>query len=101
MDKNIRLSMLLELYGKLLTPKQYDAIDFYYNQNLSLGEIAENEGITRQGVRKNLLEAEKNLFDYESKLHFLDERLARNKLLEELISETKDSKLKEKLQRLL
>ncbi len=101
MDKNIKLSMLLEVYGKLLTPKQYDAVDFYYNQNLSLGEIAENEGITRQGVRKNLLEGEKNLLEFEEKLHFLEEKLARNSIIEELIKETKDIKVKEELQKLL
>ena len=101
MDKNIKLSMLLDIYGKLLTEKQFDAVDFYYNQNLSLGEIAENEGITRQGVRKNLLEGEKNLLDFEDKLHFLEEKLAKNKMIEELIKETEDIKFKEKLQKLL
>jgi predicted DNA-binding protein YlxM (UPF0122 family) len=101
MDKNIKLSMLLDIYGKLLTEKQFDAVDFYYNQNLSLGEIAENEGITRQGVRKNLLEGEKNLLEFEDKLHFLEEKLAKNKMIEELIKETEDIKFKEKLQKLL
>ena len=90
MDKNIRLSMLLEMYGKLLTNKQYDVADLYYNQNLSLSEIADDMQITRQGVRKSLVEAEKNLFAFEEKLHYLEEKLARNKIIEELIKETED-----------
>ena len=61
MDKNIKVSMLLEMYGKLLTDKQVDVIDLYYNQNLSLSEIAEELNITRQGVRKSLVDGEKKL----------------------------------------
>ena len=101
MEKNIHISMLLEIYGKLLTPKQYDVIDLYYNQNLSLAEIAEGENITRQGVRKNLVDAENKLFDYEEKLQVLKQKLERAEIIEELLKETEDVSLKEKLQSLL
>ena len=101
MEKNIHISMLLETYGKLLTEKQYDVIDLYYNQNLSLSEIAEEEDITRQGVRKNLVDAENKLFDYEEKLLILKQRLHRVEIIEELIKETEDVSFKEKLQKLL
>ena len=101
MDKNIHISMLLELYGKLLTDKQYDAVDLYYNQNLSLSEIAEEFGITRQGVRKNLIEGENKLFDYEEKLTFLKQKLERDEVLNEIIDSTKDNALREKLINLL
>ena len=101
MEKNIHISMLLEIYGKLLTPKQYDVIDLYYNQNLSLAEIAEGENITRQGVRKNLVDAENKLFDYEEKLQVLKQKLERVEIVENLLQETEDVSLKEKLQRLL
>ena len=101
MEKNIHISMLLETYGKLLTEKQYDVIDLYYNQNLSLSEIAEEENITRQGVRKNLVDAENKLFDYEEKLLFLKQRLRRVEIIEELIKETEDVSFKERLQKLL
>lgn len=101
MEKNIHISMLLEIYGKLLTPKQYDVIDLYYNQNLSLAEIAEGENITRQGVRKNLVDAENKLFDYEEKLQVLKQKLEREEVIEELLKETEDVSLKEKLQSLL
>jgi len=100
-EKNIHISMLLEIYGKLLTPKQYDVIDLYYNQNLSLAEIAEGENITRQGVRKNLVDAENKLFDYEEKLQVLKQKLERVEIVENLLQETEDVSLKEKLQRLL
>lgn len=101
MEKNIHISMLLETYGKLLTPKQYDVIDLYYNQNLSLAEIAEGENITRQGVRKNLIDAENKLFDYEEKLQLLKQKLEREEIIKELLQETEDVSLKEKIQRLL
>ncbi len=66
--------MLLDLYGEALTVKQRDYLNFYYNDDLSLSEIAENEGInegiTRQGVRDAIKRAEALLFDMESKLKF-------------------------------
>ena len=100
MEKNIHVSMLLEIYGKLLTQKQYDVVDFYYNQNLSLAEIAESENITRQGVRKNLVDAENKLFDYEEKLQLLKKKLQRAEIIEELLEKTEDVTWKEKLQML-
>ena len=51
MEKHIEISMLVEIYGKLLTEKQYQVISDYYNEDLSLSEIAENNNISRQGVR--------------------------------------------------
>lgn len=70
MANNIEISMLLDLYGETLTTKQRDYLNFYYNDDLSLSEIAENEGITRQGVRDAIKRAEALLFDMESKLKF-------------------------------
>ncbi len=101
MEKNIKMSMLLDMYGNLLTAKQLDTLDLYYNQNLSLSEIAEDAGITRQGVRKILVDGEKNLLDYESKLGFLEKKLKNDKIIEELIKETEDVNFKEKLEKLL
>ena len=51
MAKNLEIAVLLDLYGDMLTEKQRDFLGYYYNDDLSLSEIAENEGITRQGVR--------------------------------------------------
>ena len=71
MEKNVKISILLDIYGKLLTQKQYKLLDDYYNNDLSLSEIAENENITRQAVRDNLKKGENNLFEYEEKLGFM------------------------------
>lgn len=101
MDKSIHVSMLLEIYGKLLTDKQYDVIDLYYNQNLSLSEIAEETNITRQGVRKNLVDAENKLFDFEEKVCFLKEKLERQEIIEKIIGMTKDGETLKELQKLL
>ena len=81
-ENSIKLSILLEIYGKLLTEKQYDMLNDYYNNDLSLAEIAENENITRQAVRDNLKKGERKLFDYEEKL----EIMKRNKMQEEQIA---------------
>ena len=101
MEKNVKMSMLLEIYGKLLTDKQQDVLDLYYNQNLSLAEIAEDANITRQGVRKILLGGENKLLDYETKLAILSTKLKNTKIIEELIKETKDIDFKDKLKKLL
>ncbi len=68
MAKNLEIVGLLDLYGDMLTEKQRDFLGYYYNEDLSLSEIAENEGITRQGVRDAIKRAEAQLFDMESKL---------------------------------
>lgn len=68
MAKNYEVAMLLDLYGDMLTQKQCAFLGHYYNDDLSLSEIAENEGITRQGVRDAIKRAESQLFDMESKL---------------------------------
>ena len=101
MEKSIKISMLLELYGKLLTEKQADTVDLYYNQNLSLSEIAEELNITRQGVRKNLVYAEDKLFDFEEKLCFLKQKLEQNEIINEVIEKIDNDVLKDKLSKLL
>ena len=70
MANNVEITMLLDLYGEALTEKQRDYLNHYYNDDLSLSEIAENEGITRQGVRDAIKRAENLLFDMENKLKF-------------------------------
>ena len=62
MDKNVKVSILLDIYGALLTDKQQDILDLYYNQNLSLAEIAEEMGVSRQAVRDSIVKGEKKLF---------------------------------------
>ena len=68
-DKDLRISVLLDHYGAMLTDKQREVIDLYYNDDLSLAEIAEQEGITRQGVRDNIKRGEAQLLEMEQKPH--------------------------------
>ncbi len=68
MSKDMTVTMLYDFYGDMLTEKQAEAIDLYYNEDLSLAEIAEPLGISRQGVRDNIKRGEKQLFELEEKL---------------------------------
>ncbi|MBR2134077.1 MAG: DNA-binding protein [Eubacterium sp.] len=68
MAKNLEIPFLLDFYGEMLTKKQHDFLVYYYEEDLSLSEIAENEGITRQGVRDSIKRAEAQLFDMEERL---------------------------------
>ena len=85
MEKNVEVSMLLQIYGELLTEKQYRVIDYYYNEDLSLSEIAENEEITRQGVRDIIKKGEKKLFEYEEMLLFMKKTINQEKLVEHIL----------------
>ena len=81
MDKNIKMSILLDIYGKLLTEKQYNLLNDYYNNDFSQSEIAENEKITRQAVRDNLKKGENNLLEYEENLKIMEKNLiSQNKI---------------------
>ncbi len=68
MAKNLDNTVLLDIYGAMLTEKQYETLNAYYNEDLSLAEIAENTGITRQGVHKSITCAEDYLFRMEKAL---------------------------------
>ena len=70
MAKNLELSYLLDFYGDVLTAKQREVMEQYYNDDLSLAEIAENFGITRQGVRDSIKRGEGILLDLEEKVGF-------------------------------
>ena len=67
-QKNMEISFLFDFYGDILTDKQREAIDYYYNNDLSLAEIAEHSGISRQGVRDAIKRAEMTLLEMEDKL---------------------------------
>ena len=87
MEKNVKISMLLQIYGKLLTEKQYELLDDYYNNDLSLSEIAENLGITRQAVRDNKSNGENKLFEYEEKLNIMKKTLELDEKIAIVLSE--------------
>lgn len=62
-----RMTMLYDFYGELLTERQQEFFDLYYNEDLSLAEIAENYGISRQGVRDVIVRAEGIMTEMEDK----------------------------------
>jgi predicted DNA-binding protein YlxM (UPF0122 family) len=67
-EKNLEISLLLDFYGEILTEKQQEVINLYYNEDFSLAEIAEQSQITRQGVRDSIKRGEATLLEMESKL---------------------------------
>lgn len=71
-EKDLRVAILLDYYAPMLTEKQRDVIDLYYNEDLSLSEIAEHEAITRQGVRDSIKRGEQTLYDMEEKFHLAE-----------------------------
>ncbi len=87
MKKKVRMSMLCELYGNLLTEKQKQCIEDYYNNDLSLTEIAQNNNVTRQGVRDVIKKGENRLLKYEEKLMFMKRTLYQEKKIEEILLE--------------
>lgn len=85
MAKNLDIAVLLDFYGEMLTVKQRSFLEYYYNDDLSLSEIAENEGITRQGVRDTIKRAEAQLAELEGRLGLADRFSKTQKLLNEVI----------------
>ena len=67
-EKDLNVGFLLDFYGDVLTERRRDALDFYYNNDMSLSEIAEEMGISRQGVRDLIKKAGEELLFYEEKL---------------------------------
>ncbi len=99
MEEKVRISILLELYGNLLTEKQYEFMDLYYNQDLSLSEIGDNEDITRQAVRTILLKSKKKLEEYEAKLKFMQKEEKIKQCIEQLEEKDVDRKILNKLKK--
>lgn len=86
MAKDLSISVLLDFYGDMLTEKQRDVVELYYNEDLSLAEIAEHSGITRQGVRDSIKRAEAQLKEYEDRLGLARRFSAMGEGLEEIRS---------------
>jgi len=72
MDKIFERSLLYDFYGELLSERRRKIYEESYFDDLSLGEIAETEGISRQAVHDTLRHTDKALYDYESKLHLVE-----------------------------
>ena len=80
-----KLSLLFDYYGELLTEKQQTCFDLYYNQDLSLSEIAEEAGISRQGVHDTLARAEALLLEFEAKTGCVQRDLRAREAADEII----------------
>jgi len=74
-EKVIEIGLLYDFYGQMLTDKQRQIIELYYNEDLSLGEISEVVNISRQGVHDILKRSEKILYNYEKKLKLVEKFL--------------------------
>ena len=95
MEQNVKISMLNQIYGKLLTQKQCEMIENYYNNDLSLSEIAQNNDITRQAVRDILKKGEKKLFAYEEKLKIMEKVLKQEKKIKQIVEQIEKIQNKE------
>ena len=84
MAKDLSISILIDFYGEMLTQKRYDALDMYYNQDLSLSEIADECGISRQGVRDSIKHGEAQLAELEEKMGLAKRFLEISSYIEEL-----------------
>jgi predicted DNA-binding protein YlxM (UPF0122 family) len=105
MPKVARIALLYDFYGKLLTDKQQNIIELYYNQDLSLGEI----GISRQAIHDIIKRAETTLEEYEEKLGMLKKYLVEKSVLDEIVDilsssqpcEVKLNRIKAKINKLI
>lgn len=89
MAKNFeQINILLDFYGSMLTERQRSFLEYYYEDDLSLAEIAENEGITRQGVRDAIKRAEGQLFNMEERLGLVKRFAEMRKGLSDIIEAT-------------
>lgn len=103
-DEIAKASLLYDFYGALLTEKQRQVMALYHEENLSLSEIANEFGISRQAVHDTLKKAEQALEDYDNKLNLIDKLVRTEEVIaeidrqiEEIASETKDSQMVERL----
>ena len=81
LERTLEVNRLFDFYGPLLTDKQRTVIEFYFQEDLSLGEIAERIGCSRQAVHDKLNRSYEKLREYEEKLHFEAEHKKRRETL--------------------
>ncbi len=85
-EKNLQVATLLDRYGALLNDRHRELLDLYYNQDLSLGEIGTEVGISRQGVRDSIKKAEEDLFFFEKQLRLCEKAEAAEPLCQRLLT---------------
>ncbi len=82
----MRISDLIDIYGVLLSENRRNIIELYYNEDYSLSEIAEQCGISRQGVRDSIKKSELELIDYENRLHLLEKTEREHEIFRQITS---------------
>ena len=103
-EKKVEVSILCQIYGKLLTEKQYEVINDYYNNDYSLSEIAENNNITRQAVRDMIKKGESKLFEFEEKLLIMKKMRNQEKQIQSIVEELnkiKDTSSDKKIEKII
>lgn len=90
MDKDIELSLLYDFYGALLSERQKEVLGLYHEENLSLSEIADEFGISRQAVHDALKNGQTSLLEYESKLGLVKKFTLTNNAVNEIDSRIDD-----------
>ena len=89
MVDRVEVSLLMDYYGSLLTDKQRDIMEWYYNDDLSLAEIAEVNKTSRQAIHDLIKRCYKQLLSYESKLNLLQKSINRKKSIKNFADELK------------
>ena len=98
-EKNLEISFLLDFYGDVLSERKRTVLDYYYNLDLSLAEVAQENGISRQGVRELVKKAEEELVFYEEKLGLAKRFRTTQKNAEELLLLLRDTEVGEEVRR--
>lgn len=85
-EKILQMSLLYDFYGQLLTKKQQEVLQLYYSYDLSLGEISQQLGVSRQAVYDTIKRTEKLLFEYEEKLGLVNKFITTKKQIEDILT---------------
>lgn len=96
MEERVKISILLDLYGDLLTEKQKDIMEIYYNDDLSLGEISEITSTSRQAVHDIIKRCNKLLIHYEEKLNLMDAKFKMKQVRNYLLDRITDLSVEDK-----